>query len=139
MKNLKLLNLEDTERWDEWVAYLSSLKSINEYNMEGIFGEFEDCVKRCQEEYTYENERILNPLKENDTLKELLNKGYIVIGVEENRNIILGSKRNLTFQEIADKLKEEIRPYRTVYLNASRMTENRVKKIFEKVKEDYFS
>ena len=130
MKNIELLNLENTELWNEWIAYLSSLRSINEENVTNC-GEYEDCVDLCLEVEVPADEVEVDPVEEQNILKNLLNNGYLVAS-SQNGKVVLCKKRKLELDEVVERLREEIRPYRTLFLHAQRLDNERVNAIVSK-------
>ena len=131
---MERLNLEKTNVLEmvttEFVAYLASLKSVNSETLTNC-GEFAEEVEELLEKFvTFENERLLNPVEENEKLAELLTNGYKVLNVENNL-LRVAKEKNATLETLVAKLKEEVRPYRTVFLNLQRMKPEFAKAVVE--------
>ena len=131
MKTIELLNLENSELYNEWIAYLSSLRSITEENVTNC-GEYEDCVDMCLNVEVPDDEVKVDPIEEQNILKNLLNNGYLATSRTQNGKVVLCKKRNITLDEVVEKLREEIRPYRTLFLQAQRLDNDRVNAVVSK-------
>jgi len=110
---------------NEWIGYLASLKSINEENIMGRYSEYSDLVNEILNAEIGEDIIELNALNDDKKLADYIKDGYRIINA--NNNIVtIAKNKKLSEEELIEALREEIRPYRTLYLQATRLDYDRV-------------
>ena len=122
---LKTIEKIDEETLNEWIGYLASLKSINDVNIAGRYSEYSDLVIEILNSEVGEDIIELNALNDDKKLADYIKDGYRIINANNNR-ITIAKNKKLSEEELIEILREEIRPYRTLYLQATRLDYDRV-------------
>lgn len=134
MMTLDKLNLvkvmENSELGEEWIAYLASLKRITKDNISND-GEFDEYVNMCMLTRILADEEVVE-ISDTKRLKELLNQGYEVIRTRKENELVLAKERDITLDEVVDNIRQHIRPYRTIYLEATRQDPEFVKAVLKR-------
>ena len=115
----------DERDLNRWIAYLASLKSINDENIIGRYAEYSDLVAEILNTEIGEDIIELSALNDDKKLVDYIKDGYKIVSANNNR-ITISKNKKLSKEELAEILREEIRPYRTLYLQATRLDYDRV-------------
>jgi len=115
----------DERDLNEWIAYLASLKSINVENLVGRFAIYSKIVFKILNAGVGEDIIELSVLDEDNKLADYIKNGYKIISANNDIITIVKNKK-LSQKELIEILREEIKPYRTLYLQATRLDYDRV-------------